>query len=91
MRRVGPAAIEKRAVEGVGLAGGEDAAPVVGVDRRLRRGEESRTHLRAGGAESERGGETASVGDSAGGNDRDWRDRIDDRGTSASVDTVPQT
>jgi SAM-dependent methyltransferase len=75
---VGPAAVKESAVEGVGLRGGQDAAPVVGVYRRLGRGEESRPDPAAGGAEREHGGETSSVRDSACGDDRYRRHRIDD-------------
>ena len=78
VRRVGPAAVEERAVEGVGLAGGEDALPVVGVDRGLGRGEEARAHPGARGAEREHGGEPSPVGDSARGDDRNRRDGVDD-------------
>jgi len=69
--RVGPAAVEERAVEGVGLAGGEDAAPVIGMNRGLRRGEEARAHPGARRAEGEYGREASSVRDSARRDDRD--------------------
>ena len=60
---VRPAAVEEHAVEGVGLGGGEDAPPVVGMDLRLPRREEARAHRCADSAEREHGSETSSVGD----------------------------
>jgi hypothetical protein len=54
---VGPAAVEQRAVERVGLAGGENAAPVVGVDRGFARGQEPRMPACSScGASGESGG-----------------------------------
>jgi hypothetical protein len=55
-----------------------DTPPVVGVDRRLRRGEESRPHPCAYCAEREHDGETTIVRDSARGDDRNRSDRVDD-------------
>jgi hypothetical protein len=78
VRRIRPPAVEERSVEGVGFTGAEDAAPVVGMDRGLVRGEEPGADPRAGGAEGEHGGEAATVSDSACGDDRNRRYGVDD-------------
>jgi hypothetical protein len=75
---VGPAAVEKGAVERVALAGGKYATAIVGVNRGLGCAEEPRADPRSCGAERKDGGETASVGDAASGDDRNRVHRVDD-------------
>ena len=77
MRSVRPAAVEKRAVERVSLAGRQDTAAVVGMDPSFRCRKESRPHPGACGAEREHGRETSSVGDSSGSQDRNRSNGVD--------------
>ena len=78
--RIGPAEIEQGADLGLVFARLDKAVEVAGMGDGLAARDEAGAHPDAGGAEHERRGETAAVGDAAGGNDGHVTGRVDDGG-----------